>query len=105
MALDLKLVLKNANVFGTPIYKEVVSYGTVSPGEYTFDAQYGSIKIDLGEGKFISARVRQDVLALGVDETKQVFTVAQFTAMRDASGIINDREWSVKAGDLRDMAY
>ena len=105
MALDLKLVQQHANVFGTPIYKEVVSYGTVAPGEYEFQAEFGSIKVDLGEGKFISARIRREVLDAGVDPTKQVFTIAQFTAVRDAEGEIDGREWSVKAGDMRDMAY
>lgn len=105
MALDLKIVLKNANVFGAPIYVETQSYGTVEPKEYTFDPVYGSIKIDLGDGKFISARIRQDVLALGVDPTKQVFTVAQFKATRDASGEIEGRPWSITKGESRDMAY
>lgn len=105
MALDLKIIAQHANVFGTPVYKEVVKYGTVAPGEYTFDPVYGSIKVDLGNGTFISAKVKRDVLDAGVDPEKQTFTVSKFEATRDASGIIDGREWSVKKGDVRDMAY
>jgi hypothetical protein len=105
MALDLKLVKKNANVFGSPVYEEVVQYGTVAPGEYEYQPEYNSIKIDLGDGTFISARIRRDVVEAGIDPKKQVFTVAQFVAVKDASGEIDGREWSITKGEVRDMAY
>lgn len=105
MALNLELVKKNANVFGAPVYSEVANYGTVGPGEYTLDTTFRSIKIDLGNGTFISAALRRDVDMATIDPAKTVLTVACFQAQRDAEGEIEGRAWSVKAGDKKDFAY
>jgi len=103
--LDLKLVLENAKVFGSALYKESIVYGTVKPGEYEYDAHFQSIKIDLGEGRFISARIQAHVVKAGIDPNTQTFTVAQFVALRDANGVIDGKPWSIAKGKEVDFAY
>jgi hypothetical protein len=105
MALNLELIKQHATIYGDALYTETVNYGQVSPGEYEFIEEYNSLRIDLGDGTFISARIKQSVVDAGIDPTTQVFTVAKFTAKRDAAGVIDGREWSVSKGDMKDFAY
>lgn len=105
MALNLELIKQNCTIYGDALYTEVQSYGTVSPGEYEFVPEYNSLRIPIGDGQFISARIKQSVIDAGIDADKQVFTIAQFTAKRDAAGVIDGREWSVSMGDMKDFAY
>jgi hypothetical protein len=105
MALNLELVKQHATVFGAPVYAEVTVYGTVSPKDYVYDPTYNSVKIDLGDGTFMSAQLRRDVDMSVFDPAKTELTVACFQAQRDASGEIDGRTWSVNQGDKKDFAY
>ena len=105
--LDIKKLQESGvQVFGAPLYKESQVFGTVAPGEYELQAEYNSVKIDLGDGTFISARLRQARIDAGLDAEKDTLTIAEFVAMRDASGKNADGSpWTVKAGDKRTFAY
>lgn len=102
MQLDLKLVKENANIFGTPVYESTgIVYGTVKPGEYTIDANFNSIRVDLGDGTFISASLK-GMKAVDVDATKAVFSLEQFIATRDTKGDETFR--AITAGTKKDFA-
>lgn len=104
MALDLAKLSAGVKVYGDKLYTEQAVLGTVAQGEYELEND-NTLKIAIGEGKFIYARVRQSVVEAGITED-QVFTIAEFVAKRDASGVSDEgREWSVKAGDVKLFAY
>lgn len=101
MALDLKKLSSAVTIYGDSLYQEQTVLGTVAPNEYELDPESNTLKIAIGEGKFLYARIRQSVIEAGITDD-QVFTIAEFVAKRDAHGVSDaGREWSVKAGDVR----
>jgi len=105
--LDIKkLQGSGVQVFGAPLYAESQSFGTVAPKEYELQLEYNSVKIPLGDGTFVSARIRQAKLDAGIDAEKDTLTIAEFTAQRDAHCVTEAGvEWSVAKGDVRLFAY
>lgn len=100
MALNVQQIKENAKVFGdkTPVFQSTgVEYGTVAPGEYEHNEQYNSIKVDLGDGMFISARLLETI-----DPAKDTLRVFQQIATRstDANGVYS----AIEKGTLRDSA-
>ena len=104
MGLDLKKLSASVKIYGEKLYEEESVAGTVGAGEYEL-VNDNTLKIIIGEGQFIYARIQQSVLDAGVDFDTKVFTVAEFVAMRDASGTTENGEWSVSKGAHKLFAY
>lgn len=102
MGLNLELVKQHATVYGTPVYKEIVNYGTVSPGEYTVNVEFGSLEIQTEHGP-IYPRLWKDVDVNAIDPKKDIFTVACFEVQRDTEddGVFK----ALKKGTKKDFAY
>jgi len=104
MGLDLKKLSASVKIYGEKLYVEESNAGTVGAGEYEL-INDNTLKISIGGGKFICARIQQSVLDAGIDFATKVFTIAEFVAMRDASGTTDNGDWSVSKGAHKLFAY
>lgn len=107
MALNLSALQSVIKTYGAPLYaSEPTNYaGTVSPDEYELVNNGTVLKITNEQGLVNYFPIRKSALDAGFGEDR-VFHVAEFAAMRDASGENEKGEpWSVTKGALKAFAY
>jgi hypothetical protein len=102
--LNLANLSKSIKVYGDALYTESTIIGDVNNTEYVLE-NGNTLKISIGEGKYIYARIRTAVLEAGIDFDTKVFTIQEFVAKRDASGVTENGPWSVSEGDVKLFAY
>jgi hypothetical protein len=102
--LNIANLSKSIKVYGDALYNESTIIGDVNSTEYVLE-NGNTLKISIGEGKYIYARIRTTVLEAGIDFDTKVFTIQEFVAKRDASGVTENGPWSVSEGDVKLFAY
>jgi len=102
--LNLANLSKSIKVYGDALYNESTIIGDVNSTEYVLE-NGNTLKISIGEGKYIYAKIRTAVLEAGIDFDTKVFTIQEFVAKRDASGVTENGPWSVSEGDVKLFAY
>jgi hypothetical protein len=102
--LNLANLSKSIKVYGDALYNESTIIGDVNSTEYVLE-NGNTLKISIGEGKYIYAKIRTAVLEAGIDFDTKVFTIQEFVAKRDASGVTDNGPWSVSEGDVKLFAY
>jgi hypothetical protein len=102
--LDISKISKAVKIYGDSLYQESTIIGTVNKSEYELE-NGNTLKIPIGDGKFLYARIRASVLEAGIDFDNHVFTVQEFIAKRDASGETENGPWSVSTGEVKMFAY
>lgn len=102
--LNLANLSKSIKVYGDALYNESTVIGDVNNTEYVLE-NGNTLKISIGEGKYIYAKIRSAVLEAGIDFDTKVFTIQEFVAKRDASGVSDNGAWSVSEGDVKLFAY
>ena len=86
------------------MYNESTIIGDVNNTEYVLE-NGNTLKISVGDGLYVYARIRTEILEAGIDFDTKVFTVQEYIAKRDASGVTDNGAWSVKTGDVKLFAY
>lgn len=96
--LNLSAILAIATVYGEKLYDfdNAESHGTTA--EYALDGD--SVKIPVGDGKFIYVPLTRATAENGIDESQPI-EIVQVSALRDASGEFNGKPWSVAKGDVK----
>ena len=86
------------------MYNESTIIGDVNNTEYVLE-NGNTLKISVGDGLYVYARIRTEILEAGIDFDTKVFTVQEYIAKRDASGVTENGAWSVSEGDVKLFAY
>ena len=86
------------------MYNESTIIGDVNNTEYVLE-NGNTLKISVGDGLYVYARIRTEILEAGIDFDTKVFTVQEYIAKRDASGVTDNGAWSEKTGDVKLFAY
>jgi len=102
--LNLANLSKSIKVYGDALYNESTIIGDVNNTEYVLE-NGNTLKISVGDGLYVYARIRTEILEAGIDFDTKVFTVQEYIAKRDASGVTDNGAWSVKTGDVKLFAY
>lgn len=100
MKLDIKKLSASVKVYGEKLYVESTVIGTVALSEEGVSLEGNTLKIEIGEGRSLYARIKQAVLDEGIKDD-QVFTIQEFTASRDAQGETENGVWSVKKDEVK----
>ena len=102
--LNLANLSKSIKVYGDALYNESTIIGDVNNTEYVLE-NGNTLKISVGDGLYVYARIRTEILEAGIDFDTKVFTVQEYIAKRDASGVTENGAWSVSEGDVKLFAY
>jgi hypothetical protein len=102
--LNLANLSKSIKVYGDALYTESTIIGEVNNTEYVLE-NGNTLKCPVGDGLYVYARIRTAVLEAGIDFDTKVFTIQEYVAKRDASGVTENGPWSVSEGDVKLFAY
>lgn len=106
MALKMQQLLSAVQVYGAPLYasEPTTALGTIdTAGQYP--VQDGNLVIESEQGvSYIPIRTAT-LEAKGFNADTHMFSVGIFTALRDASGEFEGKEWSVAQGAVKTFAY